>query len=120
MIVLHFRVQGVNLKCKNCTVTGGIEISQGKFSIGGGGGLADAITDPVEFFKSGSVEVAMSSFSVHIEISISIDKTKNLLDLVVPFPDIPLAAFAVSRELFMLLSPSPVQFTSPRCTVTDC
>jgi hypothetical protein len=54
----------------------------------------------------------MNNLAVHIEITIAIDKNKNLLNFTVPFPDIPLAAFEVSKVLFPFSAP-PLSSSPP-------
>jgi len=49
-----------------------------------------------------AVEARMIDLTTHIKIRFDIRKSKNLRDIVVAFPDIPLATFCSERGTFSL------------------
>ncbi|KAL2359016.1 hypothetical protein RJZ56_008153 [Blastomyces dermatitidis] len=91
-----FIPQGVTLKCKNCTVAGSVDLSQGSFR------LEDPIDNPVElvtdvirYFEHGEIQIDVENLFAHIELSTKLDLAENGLQFSVPLPEIPITPFMI-------------------------
>ncbi|KLJ13055.1 hypothetical protein EMPG_11982 [Blastomyces silverae] len=87
---------GVTLKCKNCTVGGSVDLSQGSFR------LEDPIDNPVElvtdvirYFEHGEIQIDVENLFAHIELSTKLDLAENGLEFSVPLPEIPITPFMI-------------------------
>ncbi|KAL2002795.1 hypothetical protein VTN02DRAFT_5897 [Thermoascus thermophilus] len=87
--------QGVTISCKNCTLRGNIEITQGSFNLSGSDDISDIINNTISFFEHGSVEVVSTGLFAYVELGVDISLTQNLLSLPMNLPAIPLTPFEI-------------------------
>jgi hypothetical protein len=96
--------EGVTLSCKNCTLEGSVEISQGSFNLGstddGDNSIVAAIQDTIGFFQNGSLQVTVNDLFAHIELAAKFDLSERPVEFSVPLPAIPFTPFAVSLPVF--------------------
>ncbi|PGG97994.1 hypothetical protein GX51_07036 [Blastomyces parvus] len=91
-----FIPEGVTLTCKNCTIGGSVDLSQGSFK------LEDPIDNPVElvtdvirYFEHGEIQMDVENLFAHIELSTKLDLTESGLEFSVPLPEIPITPFMI-------------------------
>lgn len=94
--MLGFSNPGVSFECKNCTVTGTIDILQG--SVSGNATTPGPADNADEGFSwdSGSFKFAMNGFSAHMELGATIEPSLGLVTYNAPMPSIGLPGFKVS------------------------
>ena len=83
------------MSCKDCTVTGTIDILQG--SIAGNTTESDSDDDGFSW-DQGTFTFEVNDFSAHIELEATILPSANLLNYEAPIPAIGLPGFQVSWE----------------------
>ncbi|KAL8683512.1 MAG: hypothetical protein Q9186_000552 [Xanthomendoza sp. 1 TL-2023] len=86
---------GVSFQCKNCTVTGTIDIMQG--SVSGNANTAGPDDDEDEGFSwdGGSFTFEANDFSAHIELGVTVEPTLSLFTYNAPMPSIGLPGFQI-------------------------
>ncbi|KAL8771879.1 MAG: hypothetical protein Q9209_002817 [Squamulea sp. 1 TL-2023] len=86
---------GVSFQCKNCTVTGTIDVLQG--SISGNATASGPNNDQDEGFSwdSGSFRFEMNDFSAHMELGATVQPSLSLLTYNAPMPSIGLPGFQI-------------------------
>ncbi|KAK2732900.1 hypothetical protein FQN55_003862 [Onygenales sp. PD_40] len=92
-----FIPDGVTLTCKNCTVGGAIELSQGSFRLEDPtpDNPVEFVTNAIDFFKYGTVQVDVEDLFAHIELGTKLDLAANALNFSVPLPAIPITPFMI-------------------------
>ncbi|KAL8809316.1 MAG: hypothetical protein Q9200_003514, partial [Gallowayella weberi] len=90
---------GVSFQCKNCTVTGTIDILQGSVSGNATGNATAAGSNDDEddgfSWEGGSFTFEANDFSAHIELEVTIEPTLSLLTYNAPMPSIGLPGFQI-------------------------
>ncbi|KAL8658618.1 MAG: hypothetical protein Q9226_000869 [Calogaya cf. arnoldii] len=86
---------GVSFECKNCTVTGTIDILQG--SVSGNATSPGPADDADEGFSwdSGSFTFTMNGFSAHMELGATVEPTLELATFNAPMPSIAIPGFQI-------------------------
>ncbi|KAI4110941.1 MAG: hypothetical protein LQ339_000943 [Xanthoria mediterranea] len=86
---------GVSFECKNCTVTGTIDILQG--SVSGNTTTPGPTDDTDEGFSwdSGSFTFVMNGFSAHMELGSTVEPSLGLVTYNAPMPSISLPGFKI-------------------------
>ncbi|KAL8860445.1 MAG: hypothetical protein Q9178_003104 [Gyalolechia marmorata] len=86
---------GISFQCKNCTVTGTIDILQG--SISGETTTSGPGNDTDDNFSwdSGSFRFEMNGFSAHMELGATVEPSLSLLTFNAPMPSIALPGFQI-------------------------
>ncbi|KAN0083689.1 hypothetical protein V8E54_002777 [Elaphomyces granulatus] len=79
--------QGITVSCKNCSLGGSIEISQGSFDLSG-------MDDIASFFTSGSVEIIANGLFARLELGVDVNASQNV-SLNMSLPPISLTAFQI-------------------------
>ncbi|EGC44214.1 GPI anchored protein [Histoplasma capsulatum var. duboisii H88] len=90
-----FIPEGLTLKCKNCTVGGNVELSQGSFKLEDPDNPIDAVNNTIQFFQHGEVQVDVEDLFAHIELSTELDLAANGLQFSVPLPEFPITPFMI-------------------------
>lgn len=86
--------QGFSISCKNCTITGTIDILQGSVS----GTASDSTTGDVDddfSWDGGSFTFETNDFSAHIELEATVQPSVDILSFEAPLPDIGIPGFFV-------------------------
>ncbi|KAL8895065.1 MAG: hypothetical protein Q9192_003866 [Flavoplaca navasiana] len=86
---------GVSFECKNCTVTGTIDILQGSVSGNATTTGPDDDADDGFIWDSGSFMFVMNDFSAHMEIGATIEPSLELFTYNVPMPSIAFLGFQI-------------------------
>ncbi|KAL8872059.1 MAG: hypothetical protein Q9174_002240 [Haloplaca sp. 1 TL-2023] len=87
-----FVPQGVSVSCKNCTLTGTIDILQGSIA----GNTSSLDSDDDEFsWDQGTFTFQANDFSAHIELEATILPSVDLLSYEAPIPAIGLPGFQI-------------------------
>ncbi|KAL8729501.1 MAG: hypothetical protein Q9181_004982, partial [Wetmoreana brouardii] len=86
-----FIPNGVSVECKNCTVTGKIDILQGSVS----GNSTNSSDDDDFSWDQGSFTFEANGFSAHILLGATIQPSVDLLSFEAPMPTIGLPGFSV-------------------------
>ena len=89
-----FVPQGFTVGCKNCTIQGNIDISQGYFTINDPGSNSND-SDIEDLLTEGYVELQVNNFATHIELESTIQASASLVTYVAPFPDIGIPGFSI-------------------------
>ena len=113
-VTLHgpYVPQGISFGCKNCTAKGNIELSQGTFSLRNNEsddsifkrGIVNTTQNIVNFFEHGFIEFNVRDFAAHIELENAVTRSADLRTYNVPFPNITLTPWQVSRLPTSILS----------------
>ncbi|OJD25405.1 hypothetical protein ACJ73_03230 [Blastomyces percursus] len=91
-----FIPQGVTLKCKNCTVGGSVDLSQGSFRLKNPiDNPAELVTDVIQYFEHGEIQIDVENLFAHIELSTKLDLAENGLQFSVPLPEFPITPFMI-------------------------
>ncbi|KAL8777528.1 MAG: hypothetical protein Q9194_002506 [Teloschistes cf. exilis] len=104
-----FVPQGYSVQCKNCTVTGTIDILHGTVSGNatnpdqGGSGIS---------LDQGSFTFEANGFFAHIELETTVQPSADLLSFEAPMPSIGIPGFQVSTRLGKFKSPPDSQNTT--------
>ncbi|KAL9628320.1 MAG: hypothetical protein Q9204_005964 [Flavoplaca sp. TL-2023a] len=88
---------GVSFECKNCTVTGTIDILQGSVSGNATTTGPDDDADDGFIWDSGSFMFVMNDFSAHMDIGATIEPSLELFAYNVSMPSIALPGFQIPR-----------------------
>ena len=92
-------VEGMTVKCKNCSVQGSLSVFQGFFSMENTIESAEDENMIVEFFtEDGYLELRADDFAAHIELESSVEPSVGLGAVEIPLPSIGLPGFTVSVE----------------------
>ncbi|KAL8705514.1 MAG: hypothetical protein Q9201_001389 [Fulgogasparrea decipioides] len=86
-----FIPNGVSIKCKNCTVTGTIDILQGSVL----GNTTNSSEDDDFSWDQGSFTFEANGFSAHIQLEATIQPSADLLSFEAPMPTIGLPGFSI-------------------------
>ncbi|KAL9000637.1 MAG: hypothetical protein Q9169_000673 [Polycauliona sp. 2 TL-2023] len=86
---------GISFECKNCTVTGTIDILQGSVSGNTTTSGPDDDADDGFTWDSGSFMFVMNGFSAHMELGATIEPTLELVTYNAPMPSIGLPGFQI-------------------------
>ncbi|KAF3481169.1 uncharacterized protein GIQ15_03928 [Arthroderma uncinatum] len=84
--------EGITLSCKDCTLSGGLELSDGSFRLNRS---KTDIGSTLQFIAEGEVALDVSGIFARMELELALDAGKELLNFSAPFPSIPLTPFAV-------------------------
>ena len=95
MLTRCVRNPGVSFECKNCTVTGTIDILQGSVSGNATTTGPDDDADDGFVWDSGSFMFVMNDFSAHMDIGATIEPSLELFAYNVSMPSIALPGFQV-------------------------
>lgn len=98
--------EGVTLKCKNCSLEGILDLSQGGVKLGDGDNFFEDLDDTVDFFQDGTLELDVDGLFAHIELELEFDANIGLFNHTIPLPTIPMTPFNVSQALFHWNFPS--------------
>ncbi|KAL8667460.1 MAG: hypothetical protein Q9202_000676, partial [Teloschistes flavicans] len=88
-----FVPQGYSVQCKNCTVTGSIDILQGSVS---GNATSQNQQNDIFRFNEGNITFEANGFFAHIELGANIQPSTGLLSFEAPMPSIGIPGFQVS------------------------
>ena len=92
---------GLDVKCKNCSLQGSVSLSAGAINLDTNttddGPFEVVIDDIVNYFETGYVDLALDSFSAHIELESTVKPSASLVTYVAPFPDIGLPGFTIPK-----------------------
>ncbi|KAL8833849.1 MAG: hypothetical protein Q9170_004071, partial [Blastenia crenularia] len=87
---------GVSISCKNCTVTGTIDILQASISGNATNSTAGSSGDDDKFsWDEGSFTFEANGFSAHIEMEATVQPSATLLSYNAPLPDIGIPGFQI-------------------------
>lgn len=95
MLMLDCSPNGVSFQCKNCTVTGTIDILQGSVTGNTTSPGTDTGDDDEFIWDSGSFTFETTGFSAHVELGAAIQPSLSLLTYNAPMPSIGLPGFQV-------------------------
>lgn len=93
MLTLPSSPQGVSVQCKNCTVTGTIDILQGSVSGNTSNSNTNGSDDDGFSWDQGSFTFDANGFSAHIELEATVQPSANLLTFEAPMPSIGIPGF---------------------------
>ncbi|KAL8715972.1 MAG: hypothetical protein Q9220_000639 [cf. Caloplaca sp. 1 TL-2023] len=86
---------GVSFECKNCTLTGTIDILQGSISGNATTTASDNSEDDGFSWDQGSFTFQANNFSAHMEFGATVQPTVDLLTFHVPMPAIGIPGFQI-------------------------
>ncbi|EEH15923.2 hypothetical protein PABG_06010 [Paracoccidioides brasiliensis Pb03] len=88
--------EGVELTCKNCTIGGELELSQGSFKLEDPDNPIKFLDNTIAFFQHGSVRVDVDGLFGHFELKTKLDLAAgNALNFSVPLPEFPITPFMI-------------------------
>ena len=102
---------GLNVKCKNCSIQGSLDLSSGTINMSGLNGTSDSspdatdfldifdpsIDDIIDFYQEGYVELTVNDFAAHIELESTVRPSAELITYIAPFPDIGIPGWVIPR-----------------------
>jgi hypothetical protein len=91
--------QGVTQSCKNCTLTGSIEVTQGSFAIKTSNDITQDINSTIQFFEHGLVEIVANNLFAHIELDTQLQPSAQLSHFTAHLPEIGLSPIEVETFL---------------------
>ncbi|KAL8909501.1 MAG: hypothetical protein Q9207_000181 [Kuettlingeria erythrocarpa] len=88
--------QGVTISCKNCTVTGSIDIIKASIS-GNATSSDDSEDDDIFEWDAGSFTFEANGFSAHMDLAATVQATADLVTFTAPLPSIPISPFSIPQ-----------------------
>ncbi len=85
---------GLILNCKNCSLTGNVDITHGLLTAQGPVDSSNKAENAVQFFHHGYIELA-TYFEAHIELESIAVPSISLASYTAPFPDIDILGFTI-------------------------
>lgn len=108
-----------NIKCKNCTIQGNIDLVAGSLTVGGLNhaspnstqGIVNITESVVDYVEHGYVHFTSNNFGAYIELESTVGGSDSLANYTAPLPTIPLTPFQVSGTSFnrLLLVANSIQ-----------
>ncbi|MCJ1276962.1 hypothetical protein MMC21_004771 [Puttea exsequens] len=88
---------GLIITCKNCTITGDLNLAAGSFTMGdfNSSGAENATRQAVDFVDDGYIEFHSNHFRAHIELESTVLASADLIDFTAPLPTIALTPFQI-------------------------
>ncbi|KAI9718259.1 MAG: hypothetical protein M1812_004249 [Candelaria pacifica] len=86
---------GITVSCKNCSVGGGLQLSQGSFSMSQTNGTSNSSQNFMQFFTSGYVQVITQNLTAHVDLNTIAEPTITLQNFTAHLPTIPLTPFQI-------------------------
>ena len=94
-----FSPAGFNIKCKNCTIQGSIELVAGSFAMNlssnADEGLVNATEGIIDYVEHGYMQFTSNNFMAHIELDSTVTASEQLTTFTAPLPTIPITPFQV-------------------------
>ena len=90
-----FVPHGMTISCKNCTMGGSVDLSQGMFSKSGSSSDSNSTEGIEDFYDDGYVEMTVNDFNAHIELESTVVASQSINYFTAPFPDITLPGFSI-------------------------
>ncbi|KAI9697209.1 MAG: hypothetical protein M1836_004773 [Candelina mexicana] len=87
--------QGISVTCRNCSVGGGLKLTQGSFSMGQSNGTSNSSMNLIQFFDSGYVQVQAQNMTAHIDLKTTVSPSTTLKEFTAHLPAIPLTPFQI-------------------------
>lgn len=96
------RSAGFNIKCKNCTFEGSINLVAGSLTMGpfnstSNQGILNQSEALEHYIQDGYVAFTSNSFSAHVELDSTIEASAELESYTIPLPTIPITPLLVSK-----------------------
>jgi hypothetical protein len=82
--------------CKNCTISGNIEISQGSFAITTDDGFLQDVDNTIAFFEHGSIEFVAHNLFAHIELDTKLSASVEAIEFRPSLPSIGITPIQVT------------------------
>ena len=98
------RSAGLNVKCKNCTIQGNINLVAGSLTMGpfasnnNNQSIVNETEAVVDYIENGFIEFRANGFGAHVELDNTIEATEKI-SWTVPLPAIPITPLLVSETL---------------------
>lgn len=91
-----------NIKCKNCTIQGSIELVAGSLTMASLNsnsstveGMVNVTEGIVDYIEHGYLEFRSNNFMAHVELDSTITASEQLIEYTAPLPSIPITPFQV-------------------------
>ncbi|KAL9066955.1 MAG: hypothetical protein Q9161_007199 [Pseudevernia consocians] len=92
-----------DVKCKNCTVQGNIDLVAGSLTVGGINhaspnttqGIVNLTESVIDYVEHGYVQFTSNNFAAHIELESTVSASGTLYNYTAPLPTIPLTPFQI-------------------------
>ena len=97
---------GLNVKCKNCTLRGSLDLTQGSVNLNNANEtdftdvfdiISPSIDDTIDFFQEGYIELTVRELIAHIELESTVQPSAELITYVAPFPDIGIPGWVIPK-----------------------
>ncbi len=103
------RSGGINVKCKNCTFHGSINLVAGSLTMGPftsntTNGFINETEAVADYIRNGFVEFRADGLGAHVELDNTIEATDKLISWTVPLPTIPITPLLVSDPFLLAAS----------------
>ncbi|KAL9130521.1 MAG: hypothetical protein Q9175_007004, partial [Cornicularia normoerica] len=94
---------GFNVKCKNCTIQGNIDLVAGSLTVGGLNhaspnttqGIVNLTESVIDYVEHGYVQFTSNNFGAYIELESTVAASDTLYNYTAPLPAIPLTPFQI-------------------------
>ena len=95
---------GLNVICKNCSMQGSIDLSHGFINMNNSQSTSSDpssndtdidISDIIDFYQKGYVELTVNDFFAHIELESTVKPSVSLATYLAPFPDIGIPGWVI-------------------------
>ena len=95
-----FRPANFNIKCKNCTIQGSIELVAGSFTVAPSANanepvVVNRVNETWNYVDHGYMKFRSNNFAAHIELDNSIKASALLTNYTAPLPTIAITPFQV-------------------------